>query len=416
MYRRVVITGIGAVTPLGNDVQSTWDGLKEGRSAVDYISLFDASEFPTKIAAEVKDFHPGALIEGVEPQDLLDRKTQFGVASARMAMQDADMIDAGIDPLRFGVALGSEARRRDLLLWVAAKSRNIEEALSGITPIDHLRFSPFLLSSLLSQLYTARGPNMTISSACASGTQAIGYAFDKIRLGDADIMLTGGCDSLIDPMVVTGFNLLGALSTNNENPKKASRPFDLKRDGFILGEGAGILVLEELSHARRRGARVYAEMIGYGASSNAWRITDSPPDGQGAYLSMKFALEDAGIAPNEVDYINAHGTSTLQNDKSETAAIKRCFGDHAYRLAVSSTKSMMGHLVNAGGAVELIVCVLSVKENVLTPTINYEFPDAECDLDYVPNRARRAEVRTALSNSFGFGGCNSSLLVRRFEE
>ena len=252
---------------------------------------------------------------------------------------------------------------------------------------------------------------MTVSTACTSGTQAIGVAFQKIRSDEADVMLAGGCDSLIDPLMLTGFSLLGALSKRNDDPTHASRPFDLLRDGFVLGEGAGMVVLEERARARARNARIYGEILGYASSSNAYRITDSPPNGQGAYLAMKHALEDATIEGASIDYINAHGTSTSQNDRSETVAIKRCFGDTAYRVPISSTKSMMGHLVNAGGAVELIVCLLTIAHQIITPTINYEVPDPECDLDYVPNVARPARVRVALSNSFGFGGVNATVVL-----
>jgi len=254
-----------------------------------------------------------------------------------------------------------------------------------------------------------------VSTACTSGTQALCVAYQKIQWGEADAMLSGGCDSLIDPLMLTGFSLLGALSKRNDDPSHASRPFDLRRDGFVLGEGAGMLVLEELGHAAARGAHIYGEVKGYASTSNAYRLTDSPPDGQGAYLSMKHALADADVRPDQVGYINAHGTSTLQNDRSETAAIKRCFGEFAPRVAISSTKSMMGHLVNAGGAVELIVCLLTINHSVLTPTINYEVPDPECDLDYVPNVSRPKRVDYALSNSFGFGGINATLVVGRTE-
>jgi 3-oxoacyl-[acyl-carrier-protein] synthase II len=279
-----------------------------------------------------------------------------------------------------------------------------------------MRFSPFVLAGALASHYEFTGPQVTVSTACTSGTQALGVAYQKIQWGEADAMLSGGCDSLIDPLMLTGFSLLGALSKRNDDPSHASRPFDLHRDGFVLGEGAGMLVLEEYEHAKARHATIYGEVMGYASTSNAYRLTDSPPDGQGAYLSMKNALADARVAPEEVGYINAHGTSTHQNDKSETAAIKRCFGDYAPRVPISSTKSMMGHLVNAGGAVELIICLLTIMNGVLTPTINYEVPDPECDLDYVPNVSRRQNVDRALSNSFGFGGINATVVVGRAGE
>jgi 3-oxoacyl-[acyl-carrier-protein] synthase II len=276
-----------------------------------------------------------------------------------------------------------------------------------------LRFSPFVLAGALASHYELTGPQLTVSTACTSGTQALGVAYQKVQWGQADAMLAGGCDSLIDPLMLTGFSLLGALSKRNDDPTHASRPFDLHRDGFVLGEGAGMLVLEEYERARARGARIYGEVLGYASTSNAYRITDSPPDGQGAYLSMKNALDDARVRPEEVGYINAHGTSTQQNDRSETVAIKRCFGAHAPRVPISSTKSMMGHLVNGGGAVELIVCLLTIAHGILTPTINYQVPDPECDLDYIPNVSRKQQVDRALSNSFGFGGINATVVVGR---
>ena len=270
-----------------------------------------------------------------------------------------------------------------------------------------------MLAGALASHYELTGPQLTVSTACTSGTQALGVAYQKVQWGQADAMLAGGCDSLIDPLMLTGFSLLGALSKRNDDPTHASRPFDLHRDGFVLGEGAGMLVLEEYERARARGARIYGEVLGYASTSNAYRITDSPPDGQGAYLSMKNALDDARVRPEEVGYINAHGTSTQQNDRSETVAIKRCFGAHAPRVPISSTKSMMGHLVNGGGAVELIVCLLTIAHGILTPTINYQVPDPECDLDYIPNVSRKQQVDRALSNSFGFGGINATVVVGR---
>ena len=323
-----------------------------------------------------------------------------------MAAADA-LRDSGLlahRPARIGVSIGTESRRPDFLDRLAA---------GDVYPhnYDHLRFSPFVLASRLAAEYGLSGPQITVSTACTSGTQALGVAYQKVRWGHADAMLSGGTDSLIDPLMITGFSLLGALSTRNDEPARASRPFDLHRDGFVLGEGGGMLVLEEYEHARARGATLYGEVLGYASSSNAYRLTDSPPDGQGAYLAMRHAIADAGLRPEDIDYINAHGTSTHQNDRSETAAIKRCFGEAAHRVAVSSTKSMMGHLVNGGGAVELIVCLLSLRDGILTPTINYETPDPECDLDYVPNVARRQRVDHALSNSFGFGGVNATVVV-----
>jgi len=402
--RRVVVTGIGVVTPVGSTIERMWDSLVAGRGGVDHIKRIDASTFPTTIGAEVKDLESSRLPTDPAILELLDRKNQFGWVAAADALADSGLLQ--LKPERVGLSIGTESRRPDFLNRLAANRVYVGETA-------HLRYSPFVIGCALSSQYGFNGPLFTISTACTSGTQALGVAYQTIQWNKADAMLAGGCDSLIDPLMLTGFSLLGALSTRNDDPAHASRPFDLHRDGFVLGEGAGMLVLEELEHARRRGAKIYGEVMGYASSSNAYRLTDSPPDGQGAYLSMTNAIADAGLAPKDIHYINAHGTSTHQNDKSETAAIKRCFGDYAYDLPTSSTKSMMGHLVNGGGAVELIVCLLTIKHNLLTPTINYETPDPECDLDYVPNHARPHRVDHALSNSFGFGGINATVVVGR---
>jgi len=400
--RRVVVTGMGVVTPIGSTVERMWESLVAGRSGVDLIRRIDVSTFPTRIGAEVRDLDPSRLPSDPAVVALLDRKNTFGWVAAEDALADAAW--NGDRPARVGVSIGTESRRPDLLDLIASG-----QVYQGAH--DHLRYSPFVLAATLAAARGLHGPQLTVSTACTSGTQAIGVAYQRIQWGVADAMLAGGTDSLIDPLMITGFSLLGALSTRNDDPQHASRPFDLHRDGFVLGEGAGMLVLEELDHARARGARVYGEILGYASSSNAYRMTDSPPDGQGAYLSMSRAIADAGLTPSQIEYINAHGTSTHQNDKSETAAIKRCFGAGASRVAISSTKSMMGHLVNGGGAVELIVCLLTMRDSIITPTINYETPDPECDLDYVPNVARRQRVDHALSNSFGFGGVNATVVV-----
>jgi 3-oxoacyl-[acyl-carrier-protein] synthase II len=399
----VVVTGIGAVTPIGSTIADMWTGLVEGRSGVDYIRRIDASTFPTTFGAEVRDLDESRLPADPGLRALLDRKNLFGWVAAADALADSRLLDHR--PARIGVSIGTESRRPDFLEQLSLGGGVYER------PHDHLRYSPIVMAGVLASHWGLTGPQLTVSTACTSGTQALGVAYQKVQWGHADAMLAGGCDSLIDPLMLTGFSLLGALSTRNDDPSHASRPFDLHRDGFVLGEGAGMLVLEEYEHARARGARIYGEVLGYASTSNAYRLTDSPPDGQGAYLSMKNALADAGVRPEEVGYINAHGTSTHQNDKSETAAIKRCFGDFAYRVPISSTKSMMGHLVNGGGAVELIVCLLTMQNGILTPTINYTTPDPECDLDYVPNAARRQRVNRTLSNSFGFGGINATVVA-----
>jgi 3-oxoacyl-[acyl-carrier-protein] synthase II len=404
--RRVVVTGIGALTPIGTTIPEMWDGLVAGRSGVDYIKRIDASTFPTTFGAEVHTVDESRYPEDPHLLSVLDRKNLFGWIAAHDALNDSAVLAQR--PERVGVSLGTESRRPDFLSRLA----DGELYPNGS---DHLRFSPFVMAGSLASHYGFTGPQVTVSTACTSSTQAIGVAYQRIQWDEADVMLTGGCDSLIDPLMLTGFSLLGALSRRNDDPSHASRPFDLHRDGFVLGEGAGMLVLEEMGHAEARGARIYGEVLGYASTSNAFRLTDSPPDGQGAYLSMKNALSDGGISPEDVGYINAHGTSTHQNDRSETAAIKRCFGHHAPYVPISSTKSMMGHLVNAGGAVELIICLLTLNHGVITPTINYEVPDPECDLDYVPNVARRQRVNLALSNSFGFGGVNATVVVGRAE-
>ncbi len=403
--RRVAVTGIGAVTPLGSTITSLWAALTAGRSAVDYIRRIDASTFPTTFGAEVRDLDADRLPKDPTLLALLDRKNLFGWVAASDALADSGLVPPA-RPDRIGVSIGTESRRPDFLQQLAAGDMYTNAH-------DHLRYSPFVLAGTLASRHGLSGPQLTVSTACTSSTQAIGVAFQKIKWGEADAMLAGGCDSLIDPLMLTGFSLLGALSKRNNDPAHASRPFDLHRDGFVLGEGAGMLVLEELDQAQARGAPIYGEVLGYASTSNAYRITDSPADGEGAYLSMKHALVDAGLQPGHIGYINAHGTSTHQNDKSETVAIKRCFGESAKRVPISSTKSMMGHLVNAGGAVELIICLLTIGHNIITPTINYEVPDPECDLDYVPNVARHQQVDRALSNSFGFGGINATVVVGR---
>jgi 3-oxoacyl-[acyl-carrier-protein] synthase II len=402
--RRVVVTGMGVVTPVGSTVATMWDALVAGRSGVDTIRRIDASTFPTTIGAEVRDFDEARGPADAEVRAILDRKNTFGWAAAADALAESGLLHHR--PGRIGISIGTESRRPEFLAQLAADAHD-----EG--PYAHLRYSPFVIAGALAQHYDLTGPQFTVSTACTSGTQALGVAYQAIQWDRADAMLAGGCDSLIDPLMLTGFSLLGALSKRNDDPAHASRPFDLHRDGFVLGEGAGMLVLEELEHARARGAHIHGEVLGYASTSNAYRLTDSPPDGQGAYLAMTGAIADAGLQPADIQYINAHGTSTHQNDRSETVAIKRCFGPLAPRVPISSTKSMMGHLVNGGGAVELIVCLLTIQHGILTPTINYEVPDPECDLDYVPNTARRATVDRALSNSFGFGGINATVVVGR---
>lgn len=412
MQRRVVITGMGVVAPNGQDLPSFWGGLVEGRSYVRRIAKFDPCAFPSQMAAEVSDFDPSGYIDRKELRRM-DRYSQFAVYSALSAVEDAGL-DADLwDPERVGVIFGSGI----------GGLQTLEDQHRVLLERGPDRVSPFLIPMLIADIAAglisihlgAKGPNFATVSACASASHAIGVGYRSIREGESDVVITGGAEAPITPLGLAGFCAARALSTRNEEPEKASRPFDAQRDGFVMGEGAGALVLENLEHARARGARVYAELVGVGFTGDAYHITAPPPEHEGAARAMEAALQDAGARPEEVDYINAHGTSTPANDSEETKAIKKVFGEHAYRLAISSTKSMIGHLLGASGAVELIATVLTVVHGVVPPTINYENLDPECDLDYVPNWPREMEVRMAMSNSFGFGGHNAVLLVRRFE-
>lgn len=410
MKNRVVITGVGVVSPVGNDKDTFWQNLINGVSGIGPITRFDASQFITRIAGEVKNFDPGQFIDKKEARRM-DRFAQFAVASALMAVKDAGMDLDQLDKKRMGVIVGSGIGGMETF---EEQSRVMYEKGPG-------RISPFFVPMMIGNMASghisialgAVGPNITVVTACASGTNAIGDAFKVVQRGDADIMITGGTEAPITPLAVGGFCSMRAMSTRNEEPTKASRPFERDRDGFVMGEGCGILVLESLEHAQKRGARIYAEIIGYGATGDAYHITAPAPGGEGAARSMAMALKDGNIQPEDVDYINAHGTSTDLNDKGETEAIKQVFGDHAYKLAVSSTKSMTGHLLGAAGAIEAIICALTINQGIIPPTINYENADPELDLDYVPNQARKAEVNCALSNSLGFGGHNATLLFRK---
>ncbi|MCD6079838.1 MAG: beta-ketoacyl-ACP synthase II [Candidatus Omnitrophica bacterium] len=409
MNRRVVITGVGVVTPVGNEVEEFWNSLLAGRSGVDRISLFDPSNFSSQIAGEVKNFEPQKYFP---PKELrrMERFTQFALYAGKKAWEDAGLNNK-VSPERCGVLVGSGIGALDL---VERQYKVFEEKGPG-------RISPFLIPLMIANMAAGqlaiylglKGPNMCVVTACASGTHSIGEAFRIIQNGKADIMVAGGAEACVTRLGVGGFCALRALSTRNDQPQKASRPFDKERDGFVIGEGAGIVVLEEYERARERGADIYAEIIGYGASCDAYHQTAPDPEGQGAYLAMKGAVEDAGINPEDIDYINAHGTSTQLNDKIETLAIKKLLKDHAYEIGVSSIKSMIGHLIGAAGGVEAVATALAVKNQVIPPTINYEYPDPDCDLDYVPNQAREAEVKYALSNSFGFGGHNACLVFKK---
>ena len=425
MRRRVVVTGLGCVTPLGSEIETTWRRLLNGESGIGYISLFDASNFPTKISAEVRNWDVSDVGENPEDWKYQGRHTHFAVGAAKKAVADAGIENATIDPTRFGVYTGSGEGQQDFdrftQMMVAALdgesldlARFTRTGLEILHPVAELEQEPNMPAGHLASLFGAQGPNVNCLTACAASSQAIGEAVEIIRRGEADVMLSGGTHTMIHPFGVTGFNLLTALSTSNDQPQKASRPFDRNRDGFVLGEGAGMVLLESLEHAKARGARIYGEICGYGSTADAFRITDTHPQGRGAISCLRMALDDAQLNVEQIDYINAHGTSTSVNDRVETLAIKQVFGQQAYKVPVSSTKSMMGHLIAAAGATELIFCLLAIRDNVVPPTINYETPDPDCDLDYVPNVAREVQCNYALSNSFGFGGQNITLIARRF--
>ena len=413
MRRRVVVTGIGLVTPVGNDVPTTWDALMRGQSGADYIKRFDTEKFPVKFACEVKNFDPLNYIEKKEARRM-GAFTHFAIAASDEAIRDSGLKIDETNAEMVGTYISSGIGD----FW--AIEREHEKLLTQGPD----RVSPFFIVSAIVNLaagnvsirHGAKGPNSATATACSAGAHAIGDSFRLIERGDADAMICGGAESAITPMSVAGFASMRALSTRNDDPKKASRPFDAERDGFVIGEGAGILVLEELEFAKRRGAKIYAEIVGYGMSGDAFHVTMPDETGSGAIRVMQRAINDAGISPEQIGYINAHGTSTPYNDKFETLAIKKVFGEHAYKLAVSSTKSMTGHALGAAGGIEAVFSVLALNKKVLPPTINYENPDPDCDLDYTPNEPRHVEVEYALSNSFGFGGTNACLIFKRYEE
>ncbi|ERI10744.1 beta-ketoacyl-ACP synthase II [Aneurinibacillus aneurinilyticus] len=410
--QRVVITGIGMITPLGNDVKTTWDGIVGGRSGIGPLTRRDAEKFPVKVAGEAKDFDPANYIDKKEARKM-DRFTQFAVAASLEAMQDAGIkVGENIDAERIGVWIGSGIGGMDTH---EEQFRRFEEkGYKRVSPFFIPMMIPDMASGQVSILTGAKGVNACTVTACASGANSIGDAFKVIQRGDADVMIAGGTEAPITDLALAGFSSMTALSFNPD-PKTASRPFDKNRDGFVMGEGAGILILESLESATRRKANIYGEIVGYGATADAHHITTPAPGGEGGARAMKLALDDAGVNPEDIQYINAHGTSTFYNDLYETQAIKSVFGEHAYQVAVSSTKSMTGHLLGAAGAIEAVFSVLAIKEGVLPPTINYETPDEEVDLDYVPNKARRADIQAVLSNSLGFGGHNVSLVFKKYE-
>ena len=421
--RRVVITGIGVINPLGNDVETVWNQLKEGNSGVGYTTIFDASRFPTKISAEIKNWDITDTGEDGELWKNRGRHTRFAGGAAKQAMASSGVLDAIDDPRRFGVYMGSGEGNQDFLSFATMMAAGLVEegdldivkfmnkGLEFLDPAFELEQEPNMPVGHMAAMFNAQGPNANCLTACAASSQAIGEATEIIRRGEADVMLSGGTHSMIHPFGVTGFNLLTALSTNNDNPQGASRPFDGLRDGFVLGEGSAMVVLEEYEFAKQRGAHIYGEILGYGSTADAYRITDIHPEGRGAIACMNMAISDAKLNPQDIHYVNAHGTSTKVNDRVETRSCREFFGANAMNVPVSSTKSMMGHLIAAAGATELIVCLMAIRDNVLPPTINYENPDPDCDLDYIPNEAREKECNIALNNSFGFGGQNITLVV-----
>lgn len=413
LTHRVVITGTGVISPIGNEVSSFWENLLAGQSGIDYVTQFDPSDYAVKIAGEVKDFDPSKYFPRKDVRRL-DRFVQFAIAASLEAVENAQLDMEQVDVHRVGVYIGS---------GIGGLS-TLEQQHKILLEKGPRRVSPFFIPMMIANMASgqvsirlgAKGPNSAAVSACATGTHSIGDAFKILARGDADVMIAGGAEATILPMAFAGFAAARALSKRNDEPQKASRPFDRDRNGFVMGEGAGIMVLETLEHAQKRGAPIIAEIVGYGMTGDAYHLTHPAPEGEGAQRSMIAAVKDANLEPTDIDYINAHGTSTELNDKYETIAIKQAFGDHAYKLAVSSTKSMTGHLLGAAGGVEAIATALALKHQVIPPTINYEHPDPDCDLDYVPNEARPAELCFALSNSLGFGGHNATIALKRYQE
>lgn len=413
MKKRVVVTGVGMITPVGIDTEKTWEGLVNGKSGIGPITQFDDKSIPTQIAGEIHGFDPAAFIE-IKEVKKMDRFIHLAIAASQMAMDDSRLMVTPENAENIGVLVsagigGLPAIERYHKVY-------LESGYRKISPF----FIPMLITNLasgqISIRYGAKGPNSCVVTACATGTHSIGDAYKIIQRGDAVAMISGGTESCICPLGVGGFNAMKALSTRNHEPERASRPFDAERDGFVMGEGAGIVILEEMDHAIARGATIHAEVIGYGMTGDAYHMTSPAPEGEGAARCMRMALKDAGMKPEEMGYINAHGTSTKYNDENETAAIKTIFGNHAYKLQISSTKSMTGHLLGAAGGVEAVISVLAMERGILPPTMNLENPDPECDLDYIPNKARKATVDVVMSNSFGFGGTNASLIFRSFRK
>lgn len=412
MKRRVVVTGIGMVTPLGTGVEKNWEALCAGKSGIGPVTKFDATEFKSRIAAEVSDFTSSDFLDKQQIRRF-DIFIHYGIASARMAMEDSGLKISSDNRQRIGCLTGSGLG--GLSMIEKFHKVLLEKGPGRISPFFIPGIIPNMLPGQIAIEFGARGPNSSIETACAASCHAVGDSYRLIKEGFADAMITGGSEAVVTPLAFSGFCSMKALSTRNDDPEKASRPFEKERDGFIIGEGAGILILEELNHALERGADIYAEIVGYGMSGDAYHVSAPHPEGDGAVSCMSMAIESAGLKPEDIDCINAHGTSTPLNDLSETKALKRLFGEHAYKLAISSTKSMTGHLLGGTGGVEAIYSVLTIRNGIIPPTINYDSPDPECDLDYVPNKARQADVKVIMSNSFGFGGTNGSLLFKAYQ-
>lgn len=426
MSHRVVITGFGVLAPNGNNTESFWEGLRTGRSGVRTIESFDVGGFKVKAAGEIRDFKARDFVPNRKSLKIMGNNIRYGVAASQMAMEHAGLKETPPDPERFGVVMGSGIVPSDVEEIGAAVMASLddegkfdihrfgEEGHKMLFPLWLLKHLPNMVAAHISIIHDAQGPNNTIVTACSASTQAIGEAARILERGDADVVLAGGADSRIDPLSLVAYSLLGAVTTADRPPAELSRPFDRGRDGFVLGEGAACLVLETEEHAKARGASIYAEVAGYGSSFDAFAVTSPEPEGRGAIQAMVAAMRDAGVGPGDVDYISAHGTSTILNDRMETAAVKKLFGDRAPKVPMSSIKSMIGHLIGASGAIEAVTSVLAIRDGVVPPTINLTDPDPECDLDYVPNEAREASVKTVLSNSFGFGGQNASLVLREY--
>jgi 3-oxoacyl-[acyl-carrier-protein] synthase II len=408
--RRVVITGLGVISPVGNDLPSFWESIKAGRSGISRFEAFDSAEFDCKIAGEVRGYDPVKFYTTPKDVRRTDRYTQFAVGAAKMALDDSGLDLAATDLDRAGVMIGSGVG--GLATMETQVSQMLNKGPSRTSPFMIPMMISNMASGFISMEHGLRGPNMAIVTACATANHCMGEAWRIIKFGDADVMLTGGSEACVVPVGIAGFTSMRALSLRNDEPERASRPFDKDRDGFVMGEGAGVIILEEYEHAKKRGARIYCELAGYGLTADAYHMSAPMPGGEGASRCMHMAMKHAKVDPSEVDYINAHGTSTPIGDICETKAVKHAFGDHARKLAVSSTKSMTGHLLGAAGAVEMAACVMAVRDSIIPPTINLDNPDPECDLDYVPNQAREQKVKVAISNSFGFGGHNSSVLIR----